>query len=941
MLVEDNIIHNYDDGAGKTIGFETASTGSIINNKCYGNGSSYAIVADAMFVSPDNICIQTEDVEGRNFESMLGAFTGPVNGVAADDNVKAILDLIIEHTGTSLVASIAALDDTGYTGECSTNTTATQAICAVLAGFGDDYFNTGWSLVWFYNASSAGTYCYTIIDITDYDSTTGTFTLNVATSEAITASDEIYIRRIEELNLDDSTMLGSAGGTIWYVDSVRGATGDATGRTWENAHATIQDAEDDCAAGDIVYIADGHDEDIGDLLLNIANVSFIGVGEGDARPLLTWDDATDEITLDNAGITVKNLRLQAGADKCTYAIRVEDAGIGCTIENVAFIVAEGSDEEFEICIDIDAEADKLTVENCTYYNTNATTADADCFIDLSEVAIQNCTITECDVFGDFVNGCIYWTTSVPLGLSITNNTLSNTTSTKFCINGSGAATGVWANNYLYSDSYSTMYEPGSLKAFNNWGTDALDQQAIRIPLSADTSDVTGVADGSDLERLEYLQQLTVDAMAFYDVGTGSVFYVDNAIAGSTGIDWANAVATIDDAVNLCTANRGDFIFVAPGHVENLGTTDPDFDAANAHGVTCIGLGKGEQRPVLSFDTSTDIFTIDADDVAIYNLVFLAHAPDVAKGIDITGGSENAIIQDCLFTVETEATDEFLIAINIGAASDNPLIKNNEFFMGGGNATEAILQDGTLEYAEIVGNKIYGDYSTACIHGDSTGAGEMLTIRDNILYNGDITIGLNTEPCIELKADTTGFIVDNFCVCDVDTPDLSIVAADCYLSGNTFNKKEGAANAASPIGLVAGQSYSLTMNMGAAHSDDLFAVAGGPILITDLTFYCTTDVASTNTWTIFLDHADKDVEFTSAIDAAAANDGDRIVFSAANPAVITILALTAEVGSGNPMYDWFCPIGMIEVNNDDSTQTGVFDVYMTFIPLTDGVTVTPQ
>ena len=142
-------------------------------------------------------------------------------------------------------------------------------------------------------------------------------------------------------------------------------------------------------------------------------------------------------------------------------------------------------------------------------------------------------------------------------------------------------------------------------------------------------------------------------------------------------------------------------------------------------------------------------------------------------------------------------------------------------------------------------------------------------------------------------------------------------------------------------LIAGQTYSLTMNMGAANSDDLFDVLGGPILITSLTFYCTTDVASTNTWTIILDHADKDVEFTTAVDVAAANDGDRIIFTSANPSVLTIVAITANVGSTNLMDPWFCPIGMIEVVNDDSTQVGVFDVYMTFIPLHSGITVTAQ
>ena len=789
MLVENNIIHNYDTGTGKTIAFETSSTGSIVGNKCYGNGSSYAIVADSMFVSPDNIAVQTEDAGAAvNYDTLLRA--------------------ILADTGTSLVAAIAALDDTGYTGECQTNSTDTQAICLGLSGFGDDYFNTGWSLVWLYNQSSAGTYEGETIDITDYDSTTGTFTLNVSASEAITNLDEIYIRRVEELNLDDTTMLGTSGGTIWYVDSVRGATGDATGKTWENAHATVQDAEDDCAAGDIVYISDGHDEDIGALLMNIANVSFIGMGEGDARPLLTCDDSTDEITLDNAGITVKNIRMQAGADKVSYAIRVEDAGIGCTIENVAFIVAEGSGEEFEICVDVDAEADKLTVRNCTYYNTQATAADVDSFIDLSETAIQDTTIIGNTVFGDFVNGCIYWTTSVPLNLAIIDNVLSNTTSTKYCINGSGAATGVWVNNKLYSDSYSTMYEPGSLKAFGNTGTDTTDEQCIAIPLSAETSDVGKAADGSNLERLEYLQQLTNAALSFLDAGDGSVFYVNSSASGTTGVDWANAVNDLEEIQALLAGDAGEIVFIAPGHAETLGGAKAvDLDVAD---VTYIGLGVGKNKPTFTYDTNVDSIAIGADDVKIKNIYFWATVDAVASAIIVETGNKGFVIEDCWFESESTGTDEFIDTILIeGTASDNGLIKNCRF-MGdpGTNAgLKASINFVDCDFLRIIGNEFSGDCGDAHIFNESA-ASNFIIIRDNIIYQGVLAGGLDTTPGISLYATTSGMIIDNYIACNVATPEDAIVADDCYLFNNYYTETESADGGSTLIGLTAGAPGSL-------------------------------------------------------------------------------------------------------------------------------------
>lgn len=63
LAIYGNYIHNADTGAGKTMGFHASTTGGVFGNNCYGNGSSVAIAADAMFVSPDNVVIQVENVE--------------------------------------------------------------------------------------------------------------------------------------------------------------------------------------------------------------------------------------------------------------------------------------------------------------------------------------------------------------------------------------------------------------------------------------------------------------------------------------------------------------------------------------------------------------------------------------------------------------------------------------------------------------------------------------------------------------------------------------------------------------------------------------------------------------------------------------------------------------------------------------------------------------
>ncbi|MHC4704469.1 MAG: autotransporter outer membrane beta-barrel domain-containing protein, partial [Planctomycetota bacterium] len=544
IMITDNYMVNLDATAGKTIQIHASANGAMINNACYANGAGFALVGDAMFISPDNIAMQTENVEGRNYESMFGAFTGPVSGAAQDDNIKASLDLAhtdldaiiadftdyqLDHVagvtttvaadadlttyiadlsalshimttgadtsnyrastmslqalGTdtdalivdvaSIASSIAAMSDTGYVGT-NTATSQTEPVVALLAGFGDDYFNTGWSMIITHNVDSDGSAPEgEIRDITDYTSATGTFTIETLTAN-LGNGDGVMVKRTEDLELDMPTVLGSAG-TIRYVDS--GTSGDGTGLTWENAYATLALAEAACAAGDVVYIADGHDEEVatGDsTTLNVANTTFIGLGTGDARPLITITDDGTLLTIDNAGITLKNIRFQSSVTACNIAIRVEDAAVGCTIEDCAFIDGEASTvDEFVDVISVDQSASYLTVRNCTYYSLDAT-GHTNTFIDLQETTIDSTTIEGCRIFGMFAEAPIYWGAAVPVNLLIKDNVISNTTSGEFCIEGSGNATGMCVNNRLYSDSYATMLDPGYLKCSGNIGADAID-----------------------------------------------------------------------------------------------------------------------------------------------------------------------------------------------------------------------------------------------------------------------------------------------------------------------------------------------------------------------------------------------------------------------------------------------------------------------------------
>jgi hypothetical protein len=364
---------------------------------------------------------------------------------------------------------ITALGATGLRGTATDNSVATTVICPDLSGYTDDYFNTGWSLIVLKDqAGGAADPEGKIVDIVNYVSSTGTFTV-LTTTTAVTTGDKIYVRRTEDLELDIPTTLGSAG-TIRYVDSER-TTSDGTGLTWENAHLTITDANDDCDAGDVVYIADGHNEAIGSLILGRANTSFIGLGEGNARPILDYDAATDEITISAAGITLKNVRLIPGYDSVTAGIVLGAAGIGCTLENISFIEGEGAGEEFEDCIILNALSANTTIRNCTAINATATSGEPDTFVNLTGTTIDDCSIIDCYVYGTFNDGIVWWDSAIPVNLIVKGNTFTNTQSGKSGIIGTGAATGTMSYNLVSTNAIGNSYDPGQMTDFENYWDD--------------------------------------------------------------------------------------------------------------------------------------------------------------------------------------------------------------------------------------------------------------------------------------------------------------------------------------------------------------------------------------------------------------------------------------------------------------------------------------
>ena len=139
---------------------------------------------------------------------------------------------------------------------------------------------------------------------------------------------------------------------------------------------------------------------------------------------------------------------------------------------------------------------------------------------------------------------------------------------------------------------------------------------------------------------------------------GQVFWVSNATtllkgqkSGSNGNKgtFDAPFATIEYAVSQCTANRGDIIFVKPGHAETISSAA--ILTLDVAGVAIIGLGSGSNRPTLTFTTATTAnIPVTAANITVHNMLFVANFANVASVFTATGTATptDFVVDSCSF-----------------------------------------------------------------------------------------------------------------------------------------------------------------------------------------------------------------------------------------------------------------------------------------------------
>lgn len=183
----------------------------------------------------------------------------------------------------------------------------------------------------------------------------------------------------------------------------------------------------------------------------------------------------------------------------------------------------------------------------------------------------------------------------------------------------------------------------------------------------------------------FLTGITVRNIPLVQTHPGKAFWVSNSttglLAGQRGGsdnnrgDFNSPFATLNYAITQCVANRGDIIFIKPGHAESIASATALL--FNIAGVAIVGLGLGANRPTFTFTTAnTAKIPVSANNISIQNCIFIGNFLSIATCFLLTTAADFTV-DSCAFR-DTDATHGFLsiITTTVSVNSDGLAFTSN-------------------------------------------------------------------------------------------------------------------------------------------------------------------------------------------------------------------------------------------------------------------------
>jgi len=208
-------------------------------------------------------------------------------------------------------------------------------------------------------------------------------------------------------------LLNTYAGNVFWVDSGAGSNGNKG--TFDRPFSTIDYAVGRCAAnnGDVIMVKPGHTETViaaAGLALDVAGITLVGLGSGDARPTINFTTAVGaDMDVDAANITMSNFLFTGGIDALTGPIDINAAD--CSLIDIETRDVTGQATDFIVT---DANADRLLIDGWTHRGAAAAGADTAITI----VGGDNIVIRNFWIDGNFAVACIENVTTAAVNLTV-------------------------------------------------------------------------------------------------------------------------------------------------------------------------------------------------------------------------------------------------------------------------------------------------------------------------------------------------------------------------------------------------------------------------------------------------------------------------------------------------------------------------------------------
>lgn len=266
--------------------------------------------------------------------------------------------------------------------------------------------------------------------------------------------------------------------------------------------------------------------------------------------------------------------------------------------------------------------------------------------------------------------------------------------------------------------------------------------------------------------------------------TGKVFFV-SSVTGSDGSALGKKptapLATLDFAIGLCTAGKGDVIILMPGHTETIATSSAV--TADIAGVRIIGIGEGSLKPTFTFSATASRINVTAANCVFQNIRCAAGIGDVVTAFLHATAAQNTVYNGIEFT--QSSTFNFINEYTLGAANISDGCRWERNFLRTTDAGQLAL---VVTAASQDNLKFYNNFVShaAAAAGLLTGgAADFLGIdvRNNFVQTGQ-TDGSVGVLVITTGTASSGSIVDN----DMKTADAAAnvavpIASKIYAARN--------------------------------------------------------------------------------------------------------------------------------------------------------------